>query len=149
MKSVPLRYDFKIRYYGPYSEGLWGTLCVIKDLGLIHIHLFGYGYIISDSKDAGLEKFLKVSSMPGLDESVIEYQESCRDLLQLINQHQQGGIWYLELLGMTHFIRKMLALYKHSPPDEEVISAVKGLKYHLNDKDIKQVLAIFRENYPG
>lgn len=147
IKSVPLGYNFKMNYYGPYSRGLWGTLCGMQDLDLIDIKFcpHPFRYIISESGSVELERFLKVASVSGLDENIAKYQESCRSIFQLISQHKQGGIWYLELLSITHFIHKMLALYKQRPPDEEIVSGVKGLKPRFSNEDVKQALMTLRE----
>lgn len=147
IKSAPLNYSFKMGYYGPHSEGLWGTLCGMRDLSLIDIFSpspFGYRYYISESEGDKLKKFRKIVSMSGLDGDIVEYQKSCKELIQLVSQHQQGGTWYLELLGITHFVHKMIALY-HPPLDEEIINAVRDLKPHFKNEDIEQVLATLRE----
>lgn len=145
IKSVPLRYNFKMSYYGPHSEGLWSTLCGMEDLGLIDIKFFPPRYNIFPCKDDRLKEFERVASTSGLDEDIAKYREGYEELFQLINWHQQGNIEYLELLSITHFVHKMLALYKRQPPDKEVVSAVKGLKPHFSDEDVKQTLVTLRE----
>ena len=147
IKSAPLNYSFKMGYYGPRSDELWGTLCGMRDLGLIDILSpapFGYKYLISGSKGDKLKKFRKIISMSDISGNTVEYQKSCKELVQLISQHQQGGTWYLELLGITHFVHKMIALY-HPLLDEEIINAVRGLKPHFKGEDVEQALATLRE----
>ncbi len=152
-KEEPFGYDFRMHYYGPYSKELWGTLCTMSDLGLISItrypHPFGYGYDISESEDQVLDKFRelssKVSSETGMDKTIDEYLNGGIELLQFFNKHHSGGTRYLELLGTTHFVHKMLALYKKAPKDDEVVDAVKGLKPHFSDKDIEEALATLRK----
>ena len=148
IKSVPLGYNFKMSYYGPHSEALWGTLCGMRDLGIIDIKFCPqpFKYTVSESKSVELKKFQKVVSVSSLDEGIAKYRKSYKDLIQLISQHQRGGTWCLELLGTTHFVHKMLALYKWQPSDKEIVSAVQDLKPHFTAENIERALATLRKD---
>ena len=139
-KGVKFGYDFRMHYYGPYSEQLWGTLTTMRHIGLINIklHTSGYGYDISESEGSRRAEFQELCSELGVDEEIGQYRDSWQGLLQLFSQ--RPGTRSLELLGTTHFVHKMLALYDEQPLDDQVIKGVNALKPHFSHEEIKEAL---------
>ena len=154
-KEEPFGYDFRMHHYGPYSRELWGTLCTMRDLGLISIkrypHPFGYGYDISESEGQVLDKFREVSSKMSsesdMSKRIAEYRNGHTELLQFFEEHQSGGTRYLELVGTTHFVHKMLALYEDHPSDDEIVARVGELKDQLSEPQIRGALKTLRKKH--
>ncbi|MBI4642269.1 MAG: hypothetical protein HY790_08520 [Deltaproteobacteria bacterium] len=126
-----LGYDFRLHFYGPYSQDLANNINFLQDLGLISIDFdpTGYGYQIELTEYG--TKFFK--------ENLEEYKIDESKLNKIVSIIGKDYAREMELIGTTLYFAKL------SNNDGEIKEMVNMVKPHFNGKDIEMALHKLRE----
>lgn len=123
----PLRYDYRLYFYGPYSQELANDIDTLSDLGLIDIEYStsGYGYQIK------LTEYGKRFLHDHLQESLADGGK-IEKVISLIGG--SATTKSMELLGTVLYFTKI------SQDRSEIVSLVKMVKPHFTDRDVESAL---------
>jgi len=126
-----LEYDYRLHFYGPYSQELANDINFLHDLGLISIDSdpTGYGYQI-EITEYGTKFF---------EENFKDYAIEEGKLNNIISIIGKDYAKEMELIGTTLYFAKL------SNNDEEIKQLVNMVKPHFNANDIELALKKLRE----
>ena len=119
--GVPLKYPFRMHYYGPYSDELDGNLSLTKSIGYIYIDPDpnGFGYHVTPVEE------MESAPWQGYDMSedpeVRELTEVIDDTIDILGQLDTPQI---ELYATIHLISGL----KGNSSKEKTLQTVKRLK---------------------
>jgi len=121
-----LNYDYKLHFYGPFSQVLADDIDTLEILDLIDVKYNpgGYGYQIRITKE-GISFLDKFQTQYGVED------EKLQKVLSLINGEFGRG---MELLGTVLYFAR-LTDYK-----DELKKLVNMVKPHFSDKEIMETL---------
>ena len=115
--GVPLKYPFRMHYFGPYSDRLDSVLSFARALGAVDINPDpeGFGYHVTPGSEHGngLSQAYDLSKHPKIE----EIDRAVRDLGSL-ETHE------LELYATIHFVRAT----NEEQSKQDVLETVSGLK---------------------
>ena len=115
--GIPLKYRFRMHYYGPYSDKLDNALSLSKSLGYIEVKLDanGFRYHVTPGKmrEDTLHEGYEISK-----ECDVALVDRVIDTLGSLETH------IVELYATIHFVDKV----KNSPSRGEVVGIVEKLK---------------------
>ena len=119
--SVPLKYPFRMHYYGPYSDELDGNLSLTKSLGYIDIHPDpdGFGYHVTPVKERGNTSWQGYTMSE--DPEVRELTGIIDDAIDILGQLETPQI---ELYATIHLISRL----KGHSSERQTLQTVKKLK---------------------
>lgn len=119
--GVPLKYPFRMHYYGPYSDELDGNLSLTKSIGYINIDPDpnGFGYHVTPVEEMGGASWqgYEMSDDPEVRE-LIEVIDNVIDILGALETPQ------IELYATIHLISGL----KGNSSKEKTVQTVKRLK---------------------
>ena len=119
--GVPLKYPFRMHYYGPYSDELDGNLSLTKSIGYIDIDPDpnGFGYHVTPVEEMGGASWqgYEMSDDPEVRD-LIEVIDNAIDILGALETPQ------IELYATIHLISGL----KGNSSKEETVQTVKRLK---------------------
>ncbi len=130
--GVNLDYNYKLYFYGPYSQELTNDIEALNDMGLVDIKFDPekYGYDISITQRG--KKFLKKLK----EEYNIEPEENkIEKVLSLIKGQNAKA---MELLGTVLYFAKL------TDDERELKKLVNLVKPHFSDSEIKLALKSLR-----
>jgi len=125
-----LDYDYKLHFYGPFSQELADDIDTLEDLGLINVDYNpeGYGYQIRVTEE-GISFLNRFQTQYGIEEEKLE------KVLNLISGEFVTG---MELLGTVLYfakltndedeIKKLVNMVKPYFPEREISEALERLK---------------------
>ncbi len=127
-------YNFKMHYYGPYSEDLWGDLCFLDDHSLLSVNAnpSGCGYLI----DLGTEQDWIAKQnfvLPAKIETLIEFLKNRK-------------VKDLELLATTYYTYSHIKKRSKEVYQDKVENFVIQMKPHFTKDDIGQALLELEKN---
>ena len=127
-----LNYDYKLHFYGPFSQELANDIDALHDMELITMeyNMEGYGYKIRISKKG--KKFLRHMEDRGINIS----NEKISKILSLL---EGEFVKRMELLGTTLYFAKL------TNDEDEIRKLVNIVKPHFNDDEIKEAFKKLRE----
>jgi len=134
-----LDYDFRLRFYGPYSQKLANDLAVLKELGLISEDcdsaLVNYRIAITQKGKDFLNE-LSALARRGFECSVND--DKLEKLLSLVKEREGFSEKEVELLGNVFYfarltddrskIKKQVNMLKPHFPEEEIERAIEKLE---------------------
>ena len=126
-----LDYDYKLHFYGPFSQELADDINTLEDLGLINVDYNpdGYGYEIKITNE-GISFLNKFQSRYGVEENKLE------KVLDLISGELVRG---MELLGTVLYFVKL------TDNEDELKKLVNMIKPHFYDEEINRALQKLRD----
>ncbi|MBI2303414.1 MAG: hypothetical protein HYU86_01525 [Chloroflexi bacterium] len=143
-KRVPLGYNFKMHYFGPYSEELWGTLNILKSWDTVKVEMVqshgSYGHLINPGDK--VSEFLDLIEKNKNNQTWRTYEDRVTELLELVGSRDARGI---ELIGTVHFMHKLLKAQGQADNSETVIDRVRKLKPHFSEAEVSEALNELRE----
>lgn len=115
--GVPLGYQFRMHYYGPYSDSLDSVLSLAKSLGHIDIQPdpSGFGYHVTPCEENEAVQVNEASVPYEADPTVVH------SAIEMLGRLETSK---LELYATIHFIVGI----KGELPKDEVLKTVGGLK---------------------
>lgn len=121
-----LGYDYKLHFYGPFSQELADDIDTLEDLGLINVdyNLKGDGYQIRITEE-GISFLNRFKTQYGIEE------EKLKKVLDLINGEFVRG---MELLGTVLYFAKL------TNNENELKKLVNMVKPHFSDEEIRGAL---------
>jgi len=119
-------YNYKLHFYGPYSQKLANDINILEDLGLISVDFDPdkYGYSITITQD-GIAFLNKLRPKYGIDENKLE------KVLNIIGEELVKG---MELLGTVLYFVKL------TNDENKIKKAVNSVKPHFSDREIEEAL---------
>lgn len=125
-----LDYQYRLHFYGPFSQELANDIDTLHDMGLINVEydVNRNGYQIGIT-DKGRE-FLRKFGNYGAD------VEKIKKVLSLIGKEQVRG---MELIGTVLYFAKL------TRDDSEIKRLVNMVKPHFSDTEIEEALKRLRE----
>jgi len=121
-----LDYNYKLHFYGPFSQELADDIDTLEDLGLIDVNYNpgGYGYQIRITEE-GLSFLNRFQTQYGVEEKKLE------KVLNLISGEFVRG---MELLGTVLYFARL------TDDENELKELVNMLKPHFSDSEIREAL---------
>jgi len=126
-----LDYDYKLHFYGPFSQELANDIDTLEDLGLISVDYDpeGYGYRIRITEE-GIDFLNKFQAQYGIDKNKLE------KVLKLVSGEFVRG---MELLGTVLYFAKL------TDDENEIKKLVNMVKPHFSEKEISEALEKLRD----
>jgi len=122
--EVPFGYDYKMHYYGPYSEELNDDLVVMQVNNIVNVEAdpAGYGYHIMPGSE-------KTTAMNEVLEKYSNSISKCLDSLKSFSPSQ------LEILGTLHFVNNVAGV----SDEEKIIEKTAMLKPLFSKSSIEEM----------
>lgn len=137
--GVPLKYRFRIHYFGPYSDEIDNSLSFSKSLGLIDIQpdINGFGYHVKPVESYSGTPWAEydVSGDPEIEISV-------DDIDRTINTLSEIDTPQIELYATIHFVYH----HKSELSKSQTITTVKRIKPKFNTLRIETAYERLRES---
>ncbi len=124
--------NYKIHYYGPYSEDLTEILYELEDMDFLKINY--------DDQNEKYEIYLLEDGINFIESEKENYEISEDKYTKIINLIGNSSVEEMELLSTTLYFSKL------TDTDSECINQTHTAKSHFNENQIKEALDRLRDS---